>query len=114
MAIFALTICTKTPFPMKLIFSLGFLKYSCKTTESQNDIRANFLLFRDVSKAHPTMFSKYNFLIIISREARAEGPSVARLLNLSGRAGPSRAKPREFERKIYLYIYFVEDVRTVA
>ena len=43
--------------------------------------------------------------IFIPREARAEGPSVARLINLSGRAGPSGAKPREFERKIYLYIY---------
>ena len=42
---------------------------------------------------------------IVLREARAEGPSVARLINLSGRAGPSGAKPREFERKIYLYIY---------
>ena len=41
----------------------------------------------------------------IPREARAEGPSVARLINLSGRAGPSGGKPREFERKIYLYIY---------
>ena len=29
---------------------------------------------------------------------------MARLINLSGRAGPSGAKPREFERKIYLYI----------
>ena len=42
---------------------------------------------------------------IFPREARAEGPSVARLINLSGRAGPSGAKPREIERKIYLYIY---------
>ena len=42
---------------------------------------------------------------LIPREARAEGPSVARLINLSGQAGPSGAKPREFERKIYLYIY---------
>ena len=32
-------------------------------------------------------------------------PREARLINLSGRAGPSGAKPREFERKIYLYIY---------
>ena len=52
---------------------------------------------------------------IFPREARAEGPSVARLINLSGRAGPSGAKPREFERKIYLYIcmfvYLVEGVR---
>ena len=51
-------------------------------------------------------------------EARAEGPSVARLINLLGRAGPSGAKPREFERKIYLYIclyvYLVEGVRNVA
>ena len=34
---------------------------------------------------------------------------------MSGRAGPSGAKPREFERKIYLYIcmfvYLVEGVR---
>ena len=28
-----------------------------------------------------------------------------RLINLSGRAGPSGAKPREFERKIYFFIY---------
>ena len=39
---------------------------------------------------------------LVPREARAEGPSVARLINLSGRAGPSGAKPREFERKVYL------------
>ena len=39
---------------------------------------------------------------IIPHKARAEGPSVARLINLSGRVGPSRAKPHEFERKIYL------------
>ena len=33
-------------------------------------------------------------------------PRKARLINLSGRAeGPSGAEPREFERKIYLYIY---------
>ena len=37
-----------------------------------------------------------NILWLIPREAR--------LINLSGRAGPSGAKPREFERKIYLYI----------
>ena len=42
---------------------------------------------------------------LVPHETRAEGPSVARLINLSGRAGPSGAKPREFERKIYLYIY---------
>ena len=61
-------------------------------------------------------------LDVIPREARAEGPSAARLINLSGRAGPSGAKLREFERKIYLYIcmyvclyiYFVEGVRNVA
>ena len=56
--------------------------------------------------------------IFIPREARAEGPSVARLINLSGRAGPSGAKPREFERKIYLYIYIYvyifEGVRTMT
>ena len=58
-------------------------------------------------------------LFFFPREARTEGPSVARLINLSGRAeGPSGAKPRQFERKIYLlvkYIYlFVENVRNVA
>ena len=31
-------------------------------------------------------------------------PREARLINLSGRVGPSAAKPREFERKMYLYI----------
>ena len=31
-------------------------------------------------------------------------PREARLINLLGRAGPSEAKPHEFERKIYLYI----------
>ena len=45
-------------------------------------------------------------------------PREARLINLLGRAGPSGAKPREFERKIYLYIclyiYLVEGVRNVA
>ena len=45
-------------------------------------------------------------------------PREARLINLSGRAGPSGAKPREFKRKIYLYIcvyvYIFEGVRTVA
>ena len=55
---------------------------------------------------------------MIPREARAEGPSVARLINLSGRAGPSGAKPREFERKIYLYmliyVYIFEGVRTMT
>ena len=55
---------------------------------------------------------------VFPREARAEGPSVARLINLSGRAGPSGAKPREFERKIYLYmsiyVYIFEDVRTMT
>ena len=48
----------------------------------------------------------YLIIIIIPREASAEGPSVARLINLSGRAeGPSGAKPRQFAWKIYLYIY---------
>ena len=55
---------------------------------------------------------------IFPREARAEGPSVARLINLSGRAGPSGTKPREFERKIYLYmsiyVYIFEGVRTMT
>ena len=31
-------------------------------------------------------------------------PREARLINLLGRAGPSGARPREFERKTYLYI----------
>ena len=37
---------------------------------------------------------------------------------MSGRAGPSGAKPREFERKIYLYmsiyVYIFEGVRTMT
>ena len=52
--------------------------------------------------------------MIIPREARAEGPSVARLINLSGRAGPSGAKAREFERKIYLYIYMFISLKVSA
>ena len=54
----------------------------------------------------------------IPREARAEGPSVAKLINLSGRRPRSGAKPCEFEPNIYLYIclfiYFREGVRAVA
>ena len=71
-------------------------------------------------KTFQLLFLKvYTVILLIPREARAEGPSVARLINLSGRAeGPSGAKPREFERKIYLYIciyvYIVEGVRNVA
>ena len=45
-----------------------------------------------------TSFLK-DFPYLIPREARAEGPSVARLINLSGRAGPSGAKPREIRAK---------------
>ena len=41
-------------------------------------------------------------------------PREARVINLSGRAGPSGAKPREFERKIYLYVYIFEGVRTMT
>ena len=45
-------------------------------------------------------------------------PREARLINLSGRAGPSGAKPRKFERKIYLYmsiyVYIFEGVRTMT
>ena len=62
-----------------------------------------------------TITSKYLEQLIIPCEARAEGLSVARLINLSGRAGPSGAKPREFERKIhlYIYVYIFEGVRTM-
>ena len=48
-------------------------------------------------------FASHVFLVI-PREARAEGPSVARLINLSGRRPRSGAKPCEFEPNIYLYI----------
>ena len=41
---------------------------------------------------------------LFPREARAEGPSVARLINLSGRRQRSGAKPREFKPKIHLYL----------
>ena len=72
-----------------------------------------FLLRSTAVRLLPSFFSALTVLVavafsqekLIPREARAEGPSVARLINLSGRAGPSGAKLREFERKIYLYIY---------
>ena len=54
-----------------------------------------------------TTYAKHNqkgLLHLIPREARAEGPSVARLINLSGRRSRSGAKPCEFEPNIYLYI----------
>ena len=54
------------------------------------------------SRAKPHEFEAKN--IFIPREARAEGPSVARLINLSGRRPRSGAKPCEFEPNIYLYI----------
>ena len=46
------------------------------------------------------IFDPYN-IYIFPREARAEGPSVARLINLSGRRSRSGAKPCEFEPNIY-------------
>ena len=55
---------------------------------------------------HLFIFSN-NFVVadkLVPREARAEGPSVARLINLSGRWPRSGAKPCEFEPNIYLYI----------
>ena len=46
--------------------------------------------------------------MIIPREARAEGPSVARLINLSGRR-PAEGRARELSRanssRTYIYIY---------
>ena len=42
---------------------------------------------------------------IIPREARAEGPSVARLLNLSGRTCIARRLSRANSSEKYLYIY---------
>ena len=48
---------------------------------------------------------------LIPREARAEGPSVARLINLSGRRPRSEAKPCEFEPNIYLYICLYVSVK---
>ena len=45
---------------------------------------------------------------IIPREARAEGPSVARLINLSGRRpaeGRARELSRENSSRTYIYIY---------
>ena len=71
----------------------------------------NFLGFRVGTLSRWELIRRWT---VIPHEARAEGPSIARLINLSGRAGLSGAKPREFERKIYLYIYFVKDVHTVA
>ena len=48
-------------------------------------------------------------LIVIPREARAEGPSVARLINLSGRRpalGSQAARIRAENIFIYIYIFF--------
>ena len=45
---------------------------------------------------------------LIPREARAEGPSVARLINLSGRRpaeGRARELSRENSSRTYIYIY---------
>ena len=59
-----------------------------------------------------------NLEVIFAAIHREIVPCEARLINLSGRAGLSGAKPREFKRKIYLYIcvyvYIFEGVRTVA
>ena len=45
----------------------------------------------------------------IPREARAEGPSIAKARAQRGsHVIRSGAKPREFERKIYLYPYISE------
>ena len=50
-------------------------------------------------------FSERHDFNLIPREARDEGPSVARLINLSCRRPRSGAKPYEFEPNIYLYAY---------
>ena len=59
-----------------------------------------------------------NLEVIFAAIHREIVPREARLINLSGRAGPSGAKPREFKQKIYLYIcvyvYIFEGVHTVA
>ena len=67
------------------------------------------ILYNHSMKCHHIIITKWKqfsmlYLNIFPCEARAEGPSVVRLINLLGRAGLSGAKPREFERKIYLYI----------
>ena len=69
-----------------------------------------------------TLF-KQNYLrditFVIPREARAEGPSVARLINQSGRR-PERSESRANSSEkyiyihIYIYIYIDEGVRPVA
>ena len=50
----------------------------------------------------------HHFIAIIPREARAEGPSVARLINQSGRR-PERSESRanSSEKYIYIHIYSV-------
>ena len=65
-------------------------------------------------------YSDRAFFRLFPREARAEGPSVARLINLSGRR-PAEGRARELSREnssrtyIYIYvcmfIYFREGVR---
>ena len=51
------------------------------------------------------LLAAIDLLKIFPREARAEGPSVARLINLSGRAELSRANSSEKYIYIYIYIY---------
>ena len=53
------------------------------------------------------------FREIIPREARAEGPSVARLINQSGRR-PERSESRanSSEKYIYIHIYLSGFIRT--
>ena len=86
------------------VLQLIFLQQSQNPIHSERTVTPSFMpdiVVRPTER--PTVHQTESGFI--PREARAEGPSVARLINLSGRAGPSGAKPREFERKIYLYIY---------
>ena len=69
-----------------------------------------FLFVIKISYDH-ILTKKYLEVNIRSLSQTTLIPREARLINLSGGAeGPSRAKPRQFERKIYLYIYIVEGV----
>ena len=92
-------------FSIALKTDLNFLfRFRMALKNEKSNFRFSFFK-NEIPNGSETEVYTIIIIIIIPREARAEGPSVARLINLSGRAGPSGAKPREFERKIYLYIY---------
>ena len=78
----------------------------CKRLEIKRLELESFLF--ELLETHTKSYNAFKFSMAACTQ-RSSCPLVipreARLINLSGRASPSGAKPREFERKIYLYIY---------